>query len=308
MANYQQYQRFRPRGEKPAFNWTRIAIIVGILFVVFLIGRSIFSKQPAPTLTLPNDNSDLVSVDTNANTNSADSNSNSNINSNANSNVNSNTNTNVNIAASSINFSLDTCTKVISRGKTESKQVALTFNVGTSKEGQIQGLLDNLKSANVSAEFFAKGSVAESNSAMIKKISDAGFAVYNFGYSVSSFSDLPASGVAEQLSKADQAIGSVTGKSTKPFFRPPDGAADSDVVSAAKTSGYCPVTWTVDAMDWSSDYTAAQSKERILSNLVPGAIVLMQASNSITAEIIPDLVSQLKSQGYNVVNLETLLK
>jgi peptidoglycan/xylan/chitin deacetylase (PgdA/CDA1 family) len=307
MANYQQYQRFRPRGEKSAFNWTRILIVIGIVFVVFLIGRSIFSKQPTPTLTLPNDNTVLSSTNADANTNSINQNSNSNTNTDANANSNANSNANVNIAASTSGFSLDTCSKAISRGSTEQKQVALTFNVGTSKEGAIQAVLDGLKAAQVPAEFFVKGSVAEANSGMIKKISEAGFAVYNFGYSVSSFSDLPASGVAEQLSKADQTIGNVTSKSTKPFFRPPDGVADTDVVAAAKTAGYCPVTWTIDAMDWSSEYTAAQSKERVLNGFTSGAIILMQASNSITAEILPDLVTQIKSKGYSVVDLETLL-
>ncbi|MFH1207054.1 MAG: polysaccharide deacetylase family protein [Patescibacteria group bacterium] len=308
MANYQHYQRFRPRGERSAFNWTRILIIGGIIFVVFLIGRSIFSNQPAPTLTLPNDNAVLSSTNADTNTNTTNQNSNTNGNTNAPANINSDANVNVNIAASTSGFSLETCTKVMSRGSADQKQVALTFNVGTAKEGEIQAVLDGLKTAQVTAEFFARGDVAELNSSMIKKISDDGFPVYNLSYSHPRFNDLPASGIAEQLSKADQAIGQATGQSTKPFFRPPYGEADADVVAAVKQAGYCPITWTVDALDWSSDYTAAQSKDRVLNNAVPGAIILMQASNSVTAEIVPDLVAQLKSQGYGIVSLETLLK
>jgi peptidoglycan/xylan/chitin deacetylase (PgdA/CDA1 family) len=308
MANYQQYQRFRPRGDKTAFNWTRILIIAGSVFVVFLIGRSIFSKQPTPTLTLPNDNATLSSINTNENGNTNSVNQNSNTNTNANVNGNTNSNMNVNIAASTSDFSLDGCTKVTSRGSAEQKQVALTFNVGTVKEGEIQKVLDGLKAGQATAEFFVRGDVAENNSSMIKKINDAGFPVYNLSYSHPHFNDLPASGIAEQLSKADQAIGNATGKSTKPFFRPPYGEADADVLSAAKQAGYCPVTWTVDALDWSSEYTAAQSKDRVLNGVVPGAIILMQASNATTAEILPDLIVELKGKGYSIVSLEALLK
>lgn len=302
MANYQHYQRYRPQGGRSRFNWTRIAIIIGIVFVVFLIGRAIFSKQPAPTLTLPNDNTSTAmtneAANTEVNTNGA---------TNGNENTNANSNANVNVAASTSTFSVSDCTKVISRASTDQKNISLTFNVGTTKEGQIDQLLSALKSASVPAAFFVRGDVAEQNASMVKKISDAGFAVYNLSYSYPHFNDLPDASVSEQLSKADQAVGQVTGKSTKPFFRPPYGEADADVLAAVKDAGYCPVTWTVDALDWSTDYTAAQSKERVLSNAVPGAIILMQASNAVTAEIVPDVITQLKNTGYSIVSLETLL-
>ncbi|MFA5051505.1 MAG: polysaccharide deacetylase family protein [Patescibacteria group bacterium] len=305
MANYQHYQRYRPQGGRSRFNWTRIALIVGILFVVFLIGRAIFSKQPTPTLTLPGDNSAVAEsgVDTNINSMLTNADANTNVEENA----NANNNANVNVASSSSSFSVADCTKVISRASTDQKQIALTFNVGTVKEGEIDRLLAALKAGAVPADFFVRGDVAETNAVMVKKVSDAGFSVYNLSYSYPHFNDLPAPSVAEQLTKADQAIGQVTGTSTKPFFRPPYGEADADVLAAVTEAGYCPVTWTVDALDWSSDYTAEQSKDRVLQSAVPGGIVLMQASNATTADIISDVITQLKNSGFTIVNLETLL-
>jgi len=142
--------------------------------------------------------------------------------------------------------------------------------------------------------------VAENNPDLINKISSAGFSIYNLSYNHPRFNDLPTSGMTEQLEKAEAAISQRTNKTTKPFFRPPYGEADEDVVTA--------VTSAVDAHDWSTEYTAEQSKERVLTNIGNGSIVLMQAANATTAEILSDVISQLKSQGYEIVNLNTLLK
>jgi peptidoglycan-N-acetylglucosamine deacetylase len=175
--------------------------------------------------------------------------------------------------------------------------------------GQLQNVLDALKSSQTVADFFARGDKAESSTSLVTKISEAGFPVYNLSYSYPHFNDLPESGVTEQLTKADTAISKETGKTTKPFFRPPYGdTLDSDIFDAVKAAGYCPVTWSIDAMDWSADYTAEQSKERVLSKVANGSIIVMQASNSTTAEIVADVISQLKTKGYTFVHLEELLK
>ncbi len=222
--------------------------------------------------------------------------------------TNANTNANVNVDTSSADsFDIDTCAKVYSRGSAAEKRVSLTFNVGTTKQGDIDKVLSTLTNAGVKADFFARGDVAEEAPDLIKKISDAGFPVYNLSYSHPHFSDLPETGMSEQLEKAESAISQITGKTTKPFFRPPYGDADEDVLSVASSEGYCPITWTVDALDWSTEYTPEQSKERVMSNITNGTIVLMQAANATTAEIVPGIITDLQSQGYEIVDLDTLV-
>jgi peptidoglycan/xylan/chitin deacetylase (PgdA/CDA1 family) len=304
MPDYQRYQRFHARPEPKGTKLGKVLVILAILVVLYLIGRAIFGSSQNPTTTFNGGD---------ANSNSAEAVlENSNVNSDANSNTNSNSNTN---AAANINtqivgdFDTTKCQQVYSRGLTTAKNITLTFNVGTSKQGEIQGVLDALKNSSTPADFFARGEVAESNPDLIKKISQAGFPVYNLSYNYPHFNDLPDSGVADQLSKAESAIAPQTGRTTKPFFRPPYGETlDSDILAAVVAAGYCPVTWSVDAMDWSSDYTAEQSKERILSKAANGYIILMQASNSITAEILPGVITKLKEDGYSLVHLEDLLQ
>lgn len=295
MPNYQQYQRYKRQPEGSGFKFGKILVILAIIFVIYLIGRAIWGGSGELESTLPAENTSTEVVDEETNTNT-----------NVNAEEETNTNTNVNTATAG-SFDLETCTRVYSRGGSDEKQVSLTFNVGTAKEGEIQKVLDTLSNTSTPADFFARGDVAEENPDLINKISGGGFSVYNLSYNHPHFNDLPESGVTEQLTKAEEAISQRTNKTTKPFFRPPYGEADEDVLAAVSAAGYCPVTWTVDAMDWSTAYTTEQSKERVLSNVANGAIVLMQASNSTTADILPSVISQLKEQGYNIVNLDTLL-
>ena len=309
MANYQQYQRYKQKPEQTVFKLGKILVIFGIVLVLYLIGRSVFGGGDTDTILVDENGVEIIdsqseeNVDVNSNTNS---NANTNIDADTNSNSNSNTNTNVS-TTSADGFDLAACNTAYSLGSTSAKQVSLTFNVGTSKEGEIQKVLSTLSDTGTTADFFARGDVAENNPDLINKINDAGFPIYNLSYNHPRFNDLPASGITEQLAKAEAAISQRTGKSTKPFFRPPYGEADEDVVSVAAEDGYCTIKWTVDALDWSVDYTAAQSKERVMSSVKSGAIILMQASNATTAEILPDVISQLKSQGYAIVGLSTLI-
>jgi len=301
MQGYQKYRKYRDSTENKGQKFTKIILIVAICFVVFLIGKSLFGGNAEVQSTLPESNTNTTDTteDVNGTTSAevADS-----------ENTNSNMNANVNVDTSSADsFDIDACTKVFSRGPSTEKRVSLTFNVGTTKQGDIDKVLSALTNAGVKADFFARGDVAEEAPDLIKKISNAGFSVYNLSYSHPYFSDLPESGIVEQLANAETAISQTTGKTTKPFFRPPYGDADDDVTSVVISEGYCPVSWTVDALDWSTEYTSAQSKERVMSNIANGVIVLMQAANATTAEIVPGIITDLQSQGYEVVDLNTLL-
>lgn len=294
MPVYQPHQRFRYQKEERGSKFGRILVIIVIIIVLFFIGRGLFGGKKSSENT-NNTNTESISV----------ANIIAQINENANANINVNASANTNKVPSGP-FSIETCAKTYSRG-VDKKQIALTFNVGTAKEGEVQKVLDILKNQSATASFFARGDVAEQNPDLINKIDQAGFPIYNLSYNYPHFNDLPESGIREQLQKAEKAISQCTEKSTKPFFRPPFGEIDNDVFKIVKEEGYCPITWTVDALDWSIEMTADESKERVLSKAANGAIVLMQASNSITAEILPSLITEIKARGFSLVDLKTLL-
>ncbi|MFC1687830.1 polysaccharide deacetylase family protein [Patescibacteria group bacterium] len=301
MATYQGYQRYRKQREDAGFRIGKVILIVIVFILIYLIARAIFGGGKDNNLA------NLVNEEETNTTDTTEELSNTNEEADGSSNANTNTNENTNSADIARSTSpLDNCTATYSRGASDRKEMALTFNVGTTKEGAIDGVLEALKNSNTPGSFFATGDVATDNAELIQKISSAGFPIYNYGNSLVNFTDLPESGIVEQLNNANESVSAVTGTTTQPYFRPPFGAIDDDVLSVVAAEGYCPVTWTVDALDWDSDSTAASSKARVLDKASNGAIVLMQAGNSVTSDILPDVILSLTAEGYSFVTLDRL--
>lgn len=286
------------------FRAGKIALMVIAVVFLFLIIKGIFGSSAEPNLV---DSADQSISPSNAATTTQATNAVPDANSNASVNTNALSNVNTNSAPQTSTVDASTCDHVYSRGFSDVKEVALTFNVGTTKEGALTQLLTALKNAGAAAAFFARGDVASENPSLIQKISDAGFPVYNLTNTNIRATDVSAEELTAELEAADVVIKGQASTGSQPFFRPPYGATDDDVVATAAEAGYCTVTWTIDAMDWSTEYTAAASQARVLDNISNGAIVLMQASNATTAEIIPAIITALRDQGYALVDLPTLL-
>lgn len=309
-----QYQRYQPRYSSSASprrssgaRLGKIAGLIGVAVMIYLIIRAALGG-PGDVALVDELNQQIVNDQATVDTVNSD----AHINANSNRNAPSNTNTNANInnagmAVETADVGVDACDRIFSRGDTSQQRVSLTFNVGTSKEGELRMVIQGLQTAQVPADFFIRGDVAEDNPELVSMIRDAGYPLYNLTYSHVRATDLSADDLIDELDAASLAISEAGGGTSKPFFRPPYGAADDAVVETAADAGYCTVTWTVDALDWSTDYTAATSKQRVLDNISNGGIVLMQASNATTAEIVPDLITVLQDQGYTIVNLPTNL-
>ncbi len=310
MPSYQRYQpRYSstaPSSRRAGSRWGKIIGLVGVAIVLYLIIRAVLGGPGDPEL-VDGTNQPIVNdqITSEVMINSDTANSNENSNTNLNTNTNANSNANANMAVTTVEAT--SCDRVFSRGDATEKQVSLTFNVGTTKEGELSTVLQGLQSANVPADFFIRGDVAEENPELVTMIHSAGFPLYNLTYSHQRATDLSAAELVDELDTASAAISDAGGGTGKPFFRPPYGAADESVVETAADEGYCTVTWTVDALDWSTDYTAATSKQRVLDTIGNGAIILMQAANATTAEIIPGLITELQNEGYEIVNLKTNL-
>jgi peptidoglycan/xylan/chitin deacetylase (PgdA/CDA1 family) len=88
-------------------------------------------------------------------------------------------------------------------------------------------------------------------------------------------------------------------------MRPPYGAKDAAVLSAAGASGFEHVMlWDVDPQDW-RHIGSAEIAERVLSHVHPGAIVCMHTLPT-TAAALPQILSGLRAMGYRAVSLPEL--
>lgn len=189
-------------------------------------------------------------------------------------------------------------------GNRNEKEVIFTFDGGAGKQS-LQAILDALEKYDVKGTFFLTGKWTEGNPILVKQISDAGHEIFNHTYSHPHLPEISDEEIISELTKADESISNITGKSTKPYFRPPYGEVDDRVRKAAAEAGYQSVRWTIDALDWeeSSGRTAQQVKDRVLNNLKPGTIYIMHIGDNLTGQVLDELFIKIKEQGYSILSL-----
>ena len=213
-------------------------------------------------------------------------------------------NININSSINTPKIIFDNDFSEIKRGDTTKKQVIFTFDAGSSNNS-IREILESLNKYGLKATFFLTGKWAERYPDDVKNISRAGHEIFNHTYSHPRLTQISDQQIIEELRKTEQIIFDLTGKTTKPFFRPPYGERSSHVLALAKDEGYQSVFWTVDVLDWqeSSGMTEEKAKERIYNNLANGNIFLMHVGDNITGKILDEVINKIQTEGYKILPL-----
>ncbi|MGE0057473.1 MAG: polysaccharide deacetylase family protein [Dehalococcoidia bacterium] len=194
------------------------------------------------------------------------------------------------------------------RGPATRKAVVFTFDAGADR-GFTEQILETLSKENIKVGFGMTGQWATQNTDLLKRIAAEGHVFINHSYSHASFTGLSTSSrpmtQAERFSELDrteEVVRAATGKSTKPFFRPPYGDYDASVNTDVGLRGYAyNVLWTVDSRGWMG-LSAAEIAQRCLSLAEPGAIYIFHVgSASQDAAALPAVISGLRAQGYEIV-------
>ncbi len=195
----------------------------------------------------------------------------------------------------------------ISLGNKERKEIALTFDAGAGI-GSADKILEILKENNIKASFFLTGKWAEQNSELVKKIAGAGHEIYNHTYSHPDLTKIAEEEIKNQLEQTENVIKNLTGKSTKPFFRPPYGARNKTILDFICREEYQAVMWTVDALDWKEGTTAETAKDRIFAKEQNGEIILMHVGDNLSAEILPEVIRKFGGDGYKLATLSEIIR
>jgi peptidoglycan/xylan/chitin deacetylase (PgdA/CDA1 family) len=93
------------------------------------------------------------------------------------------------------------------------------------------------------------------------------------------------------------------------LFRPPGGAVNSSVVSAAGAAGLKTILWDVDPGDWTNPGSGAVYS-RIVGAAQPGSIILMHdggGDRSGTLAALPQVIDTLRARGYRFATVSGLL-
>jgi peptidoglycan/xylan/chitin deacetylase (PgdA/CDA1 family) len=136
-----------------------------------------------------------------------------------------------------------------------------------------------------------------------------GNAIGNHSYSHPYFTSLTSSQLKSEVDKAEKTIKIIAGQTTIPYFRPPYGDYNSQVLKDLYKTGYTyTITWTIDTLDWEG-LSAAKITRKVLDKASPGSIVLMHAGGGAvhTPDALPGIIKELKDQGYEFVTIPELL-
>ncbi len=204
---------------------------------------------------------------------------------------------------------------LVQRGNSTRKMVALTFDAGADA-GNTTQVLQVLAANGIKGSFSLTGEWTQANPSLAKAIADGGHLIMNHSQDHPSFTGfstgkgpLSTQDRIDELDEADAAIRSATGKTTKPYFRPPYGDVDGSVLCDANAAGYSyVVNWTVDTLGWNGA-SVDQIVQKSLSDAEPGAIYIMHVgSESQDAAALQQVIDGLKAQGYSFGTVADILE
>lgn len=188
--------------------------------------------------------------------------------------------------------------------ETNEKKVALTFDAawGADKTSKI---IKILKDNNVGGTFFLVGFWSEKYGDKIKEINEAGLDIGTHSNTHPKMSTLSPAQQESELMISSKLISNITGKEVR-FFRPPYGDYNNQLLMTADKLSLQTIQWDVDSLDWKG-LSGEQILTRVKSGVKPGSIILFHNNSDHILEALPMVISYLKENSYQMVNLSGLV-
>jgi len=193
-------------------------------------------------------------------------------------------------------------------GDTTQKTIYLTFDAGY-ENGYTPAILDTLKAHDVKAAFFLVGNYITSSPDLVRRMADEGHIVGNHTYhhpDMSKISDI--SMFEAELKSLEDAYRETTGREMPKYYRPPQGKYSENNLKQAQQLGYKTFFWSLAYVDWYVDKqpTADGAFSKLLPRIHDGAVVLLHSTSKTNTEILDELITKWKSEGYVFGTLEDL--
>ena len=182
----------------------------------------------------------------------------------------------------------------------EKKVIYLTIDEGY-ENGYTPQFLDILKEKNVPAVFFVTQSYARDNPDLVQRIIDDGHELGN--HSVTH----PSQGVSSQ--SIEEQTNEVMGMHNyikenfgyeMHLFRYPAGIFSEQSAALLNNLNYKSVFWSFAYLDYDVENQPdpAESLQKLVNCLHPGALYLVHAESETNANILGDFIDQARAQGY----------
>lgn len=191
-------------------------------------------------------------------------------------------------------------------GSSQLQMMHLGFDVEGSTE-QLPTILDLLDRHGIKTTMFIMGAWANNYPDWVREFNIRGHEFANHTWSHSDMKDVEAWQVKEELNDTEQLVQQLTGRTTKPWFRPPYGSRTQASVTAAQQVGWTHVIWSGSAEDWKQDTTAEKMCATLKSGAYPGAILYSHTSHPELVTALDMFISEMHLQGYTFVPLSVLM-
>ncbi|MDQ6421637.1 polysaccharide deacetylase family protein [Paenibacillus sp. LHD-117] len=192
------------------------------------------------------------------------------------------------------------------RGSLQKNRIALTFDDGPDRRFTPQ-VLDVLKKHNVKATFFLMGSRVAGHPDITRRIYQEGHSIGNHTYWHPKLWQESIDRMRWEVTQTDAEIKKVVGYSPK-LFRAPYGGLNEQLLIEFGKMKFSVIGWSADSMDW-TQIDSATVQKNVLSNLHPGAIVLMHSGGHWTQDLsgmvqaVDALIPLLKREGAEFVTI-----
>lgn len=184
--------------------------------------------------------------------------------------------------------------------------IYLTFDVGY-EGGYTNQILDTLKGNDVKAAFFVTGQFVKTNPEIVKRMIDEGHIVGNHTINHKSMPDCSEDVLKDEIMGLHQKIYEQFDYEMK-YMRPPKGEYSEKTLAYVQKLGYIPVMWSFAYDDWEDSKQGREEygKQKIFDNLHNGEIMLLHATSKDNANILDNVLKEIKKQGYEFKTLDEM--
>lgn len=193
--------------------------------------------------------------------------------------------------------------------KNNKKRLYLTFDAGYDN-GNLEKILDTLKSENVPAAFFILKNLIYKDADLVCRMAEEGHLVCNHTATHKNLTKSNKEEVENELCALENIYTKQTGRLMSKYFRFPEGKYSLDCIKHVNELGYKTVFWSFAYEDWDNCNQPSENYaiKKIMDNTHNGAVLLLHPNSKTNATILPELIRLWKAQGYEFCSLNDLVE
>lgn len=182
----------------------------------------------------------------------------------------------------------------------DSMRFYLTLDEGY-ENGYSAKIMDALKSCDCHGVFFVTMDYVQKNPDLVQRMINEGHVVGNHSVSHKSMPTLSIEEQANEIIQLHDYVKENFGYDMY-LFRPPMGEFSEQTLALAQSLGYRVTLWSYAYKDYDTENQPdpGETYQKVMAAKHGGAVYLLHAVSSTNCAIIPDVVKNLREQGYEV--------